>query len=203
MATQTAGQLYCGGGFGRKWNKAWERTVPAVFRVVWDVTVDKLPQDLFEQLLATAFWTVADEVGKHPTCCTVPERPTKTFPELEKEAQAWRQSQLVLGNAILLKKATDHVKAVHGLEPAKVTGTRALYKRGCRGFFELVVETMNSTVNGEFKYDLPFVAYKLLDDDLFEELQLHVSSSWYFVDFSGTDEFYKSVDEDLTRVLAG
>jgi hypothetical protein len=95
VATQTMGQLYCGQAFGNRWNRAWEWTCSTVFGTIQDVTIDKIPQDLFDQLLATAFWMAADGLGGVPkrveSVCSVPARPVKTWPQLAFDLAEWRR----------------------------------------------------------------------------------------------------------------
>lgn len=94
MATQTMGQLYCGNCFGKKWNRAWSNAASVVFHPINDVTVDDIDQDVFDELLAYAFWYAVDRDynGTVPErvedMCTVPERPTRTLHELHTAALA-------------------------------------------------------------------------------------------------------------------
>lgn len=98
MATQTMGQLYCSSAFGRKWNRAWERAWSEVSTPVADATVDQLPQDLFDSMLAHAFWLTAADVSPRVLAnaedlCTVPDKPAISYDKLRAGLLAWRQAQ--------------------------------------------------------------------------------------------------------------
>ncbi len=106
MAVQTMGQLYCGQVFSRKWNAAYKSATEFVFSTVQDMTVDQFPQDLFDDLVATAFWRCADALGGVPKnvegICDVPERPVKSWNELSVELAKFRLINLDdhLGNFV-------------------------------------------------------------------------------------------------------
>jgi hypothetical protein len=88
------GQLYTGSGFGKRWNDAWGVAVNTVFGSVYGVAVDRFPQDLFDELLATAFWNAADSLGGVPLrvseLCDVPDRPVRSWGVLSLELARWR-----------------------------------------------------------------------------------------------------------------
>lgn len=97
MAQMAMGQLCTGSGFGRRWNQAWKQATAVVFGIVSDITIDEIPQDLFDQLIATAFWQAADSLGGVPrnveSMCTVPDRPAKSWGELSRDLAKWRASR--------------------------------------------------------------------------------------------------------------
>lgn len=82
------GQLYCGSVFSRKWNKAWESEWQSHAGSLFDLSIDDIPQQEFNDLLSITFYAVVDShfSGRIPkrvqAFCTVPDRTSRSLQDI-------------------------------------------------------------------------------------------------------------------------
>jgi hypothetical protein len=81
MARVTLGTLHCGDMYSRKWNKQWEENWRLFAGTLFGHNTDHIPQDLFDEVLAHAFWATA-ATAKYPKDVEAPPRPKTTQAEL-------------------------------------------------------------------------------------------------------------------------
>ena len=78
MARQSMSQLYTGDSFGRKWNTAYSAAWRMMAGSLFNLSLEDIPQESFDNLLSLVFWAVVDGEYNGKVPCqvvdTVPDR---------------------------------------------------------------------------------------------------------------------------------